>query len=406
MHIALIVRRLNGKGGVQRQALSLVKPFERAGHRVTLYTFNYDKENCYPELVGDTKVVELEKSRRLSTGGSLGILNETRMAYRLAKLIEPTTDILHPHDTVAHHVAYFYKKLVKNIPSVWNMNELAAMRWPPELLSIVEDPAFHDVPARSLFLKRLSVYIKNAYDTFFVWGQDVVTVFDTFHQKLLKRFSARDAIIVPSGLDTDRFIYTPKEPPRKGEKLLLLSSGVFLSYRRFEDIIRALPALIAQGYDPHLTILGDTSTDKKYLVALTKLVIELSLDERVIFFGTYLDSELVDLFKKSHIFIFPHFQSQGLSVYESIASGVPTIIARVPGTYETLVDGEHALFVPMRSSESIGTAIRRLVDDPRQYKALSEMGSKKTRSAFSWEGYAQNMLRVIETQLLPRNRNV
>lgn len=398
MKIALIVRRLNGKGGVQRQALSLVQPFQKAGHTVTLYTFNYVREDCYPELIGDTPVIELPKSLHLSTGGFFGFINETRMAYRFAPYIKKETDVLHPHDTVAHQVAYFFKKRFKNIPSIWNMNELTAMRWPPELLSLVEDPKFHDIPWRPLWLKKFFIYFRNAYDTFFVRKQDIITVFDTYHKNLLKRFSGREATIVPSGLDVLRFTFTPKIPPKKGERLKLLSSGIFLSYRRFEDILRALPELIKDGYNPELTIFGDTSTDKKYLEKLQELALHLGIDSRITFFGKYTDEELVQYFKNSHIFIFPHLQSQGLSVYESIASGLPTIIAPMEGTYETINDGFHALLVPIRDPKGIANAVKRLVDDPLLYQKLSREGSEEIRNTFSWERYGKDILEVIQRQ--------
>ena len=50
MNIAIIIRRLNVKGGAQRQALSLARELKNMGHNVALYTFFYDKDKCFSDL--------------------------------------------------------------------------------------------------------------------------------------------------------------------------------------------------------------------------------------------------------------------------------------------------------------------------------------------------------------------
>ena len=48
MKIAIMVRKLNVRGGVQRHALSLARELALEGDDVTLYTFLYDKEKYRP----------------------------------------------------------------------------------------------------------------------------------------------------------------------------------------------------------------------------------------------------------------------------------------------------------------------------------------------------------------------
>src|SRR3989338_3305982 len=166
MHIAIIVRRLTNFGGVQRQALSLAHELKKMGHDIRLYTFAYDRERCYPELVGDIPVRALPQDEHLPTTGFFGFINETRMAKRLSKYIDSSTELLHPHCIISHHVAYFYKKNIKHIPSVWNLNELPAMRWPIEMLEMVENPEYHDIPKKPLWYKKLVILLRKAYDRF------------------------------------------------------------------------------------------------------------------------------------------------------------------------------------------------------------------------------------------------
>src|SRR3989344_5810362 len=165
MHIAIIVKKLTGYGGVQRQALSLAHEMKKKGHDIRLYTFQYDRDKCYPELVGNIPVVSLGKEDDLPTDGAFGFFNETRLAKRLAKLISRDTELLHPHCMASHHVAYFYKRNVKNIPSVWNLNELPSLRWPLEMLEVVENTEFHDIPKKPLWLKKAIILFRIFYDS-------------------------------------------------------------------------------------------------------------------------------------------------------------------------------------------------------------------------------------------------
>ena len=108
MNIAIIIRRLNVKGGAQRQALSLARELKNMGHTVAFYTFFYDKEKCFSDLLDDMAV--------FSSGD--------RDPKKLSRLIDPKTDVLNPHDQEAYRVAYYFKKDVKNTPSVWMMNDV------------------------------------------------------------------------------------------------------------------------------------------------------------------------------------------------------------------------------------------------------------------------------------------
>lgn len=395
MKIAILFRNFDSKGGALRQLILLARRLEKAGHRVTFYTFSYSPEKCFPELIGDIPVVTLPKERHLPNGGFFGFLNESRMARRLARLIDKDTDLLNPHDAPMHHTAYFFKKDIKNIPSVWQMNEMTAMRWPPELLPIVEDLNFHDIPRRPLWIKKIKIILRTWYDNFFVRAQDVVVVFDTYHKNLLKKYSGMDAVVVPSGTDVVHIPQYEKSTPKKGEKLLILSSGIFASYRRYEDILYALPKLIQKGYDPYLTILSDYTTDKKYYNILLALVKKFDLEGRVKFHGTYTDKELNDFFAKSHIFIFPHLQSQGLSVNEAVAAGLPTIVTPFPGTYETLKDRHDVLYAAPRDPNDLMRAIDELLGNPYLYQKLSREGSRTIRERYTWDRYAEEMIKIF-----------
>lgn len=398
MKIGMIFRKLNVKGGVQRQGLSLANELRRHGHEIIIYTFNYSPENCFAELVSNIPVVELPKRFHRPTDGFFGFLNESQMAKDLAFFIDKDLDILHPHDNVAHQVAYYFKKYIKDIPSVWQMNEFPTMRWPLELLKYTEDPKFHDIPKKPHFVKKTVILIKTYYENFFIRTQNAITVFDKFHQKLLERYSGCKSYVVPSGIEIGHLNFLKHEPPKKGEKILLLSSGIFMPYRRYEDIFYAMEKLVDDGFNPYLTIFGDYKTDKKYFRGLNELADYLKISRRIKFLGRYPDEALDRAFVRSHIFVYPHLQSQGLAVYEAMACGLPCIVTPLYGTYETLTDKKDAMFAKPKNPDSLAEAVKSLCENPELYHQISEQG-RKTVERFSWGKYTNGILNVMEKVL-------
>ncbi len=394
MKIGIIVRKLVAQGGTQRQALSLARYLANSGHEVTLYTLSYDI-SCFPDLIGSIKVVELAKHMQVHSSWFFGPLADLKTAYNLALLIDPDTDVLNPHDAKCHHVSYFAKRKFE-IPSVWYMNEFPNMRWPVEIIDYVEDSAYHDIPYRPYFIKKAFMVIKTLFENFFIRAQDRILVLSTYHKNLLSRYSKVNATVVPSGVDGDRFPLFEKHAPERGARIELLSSGIFLPYRRFEDCIGALALLVERGYDAHLSILGDHATDKKYYEKLNLLVDSLGMRLRVKFYGKYSDSELREFFEKSHFFLFPHFQSQGLSAYEAIVSGLPTIVTSLLGTFETIENGITGVIVPPKDPESIARVIEELIEKPQLYRKISRDGADIIRRKFSWDRYAKECLAVFE----------
>ena len=96
------------------------------------------------------------------------------------------------------------------------MNEFPTMRWPLELLKYTGDQKFHDIPKKPYFIKKAAVLIKTYYENFFIRKQNAITVFDKFHQKLLKRYGGCESYVVPSGIDVNHFNFQKHEPPKKG----------------------------------------------------------------------------------------------------------------------------------------------------------------------------------------------
>ncbi|MBI2053139.1 MAG: glycosyltransferase family 4 protein [Candidatus Sungbacteria bacterium] len=390
MKVAIIVRRLNVKGGTQRQALNLASELKKRGHDVTLYTFLFSVRDCYPELLEGLKVVDLGA---YPSGGILGDCAENRAARLLAAKIDRATDILNPHDQVAYKVAAYFKKRVRAIPSVWMMNDVPTRLRAEERLKEAK-------PGTSIpWHKRIVHRALDWYDRkTFIVGQDVILALDERDRGWAESEFGMQAHVIRSGVSYEQFPYRRRisvsTPPR------LLMAGIFFPHRRFEDGIEAVELLGGQGIPVELTIAGDTGSDRKYAEKIKKLISERRLEQSVRLAGKVSDSELRRMYRECDIFLFPnHLQSWGLAVFEAMSSGAVVVVSQTAGAAEVLEDRSTALIVPPKSPSAIASAVASLVQDPALFAHMSEGGRAFVESRMSWSRFTDDMEKFFATAL-------
>lgn len=403
MNIAIIIRRLNVKGGTQSQALHLCRELEKMGHAVVLYTFFVDAERCYPELLAERRVVALD-AREIAVVEKKGVwgiifpplralMRENKLAKMLAQKIDPATELLNPHDQVAYRVAAFFKKRIKNNPSVWMMNDL-----PTRHFSLLREIALGRRGAPSM-LHRLWHRVVDGYDLRrFIAVQNAIVVLGNRDREWVKKYFKKKAIVVRSGIDAAEFPYKRRAALADGRPVTILTVGGMFPHRRYEDLIDAVVLLRARDIDARVVIVGTDETGRAYAALLRLRVEERGIAEKIIFAGTATHDTLLSHYHSSHIYLSPnHLQSWGLAVFEAMATGLPVIVSKTAGASEVLTDHENALLVDPKSPEQIAHAVQELIDNPELYQKLSQEGRAFVQREISWEKYARQMAEIFSS---------
>ncbi len=390
MKIAIIVRRMNVRGGTQRQALGLARELKKLGHQVKLYTFVYSPGDCFPEFLSGLEVVSLNYYPRYSNY-FINYFSENRACRALAAMIDRDTEVLNPHDQVAYRVAAYFKKDVKNIPSVWMSNDL-----PTKQFSFWKESQINPDHSAPLIKKIIWRLIDWYEINKFIKPQNAITVLDNMNKDHMRKFIGKDAMVVRSGIDLNEFSFV-KRSPLQNKSAKILATGIFFPHRRFEDAISAAKILRDGGYDVELNIVGDHQSDKSYYQKLAKLVKDCGLESAVNFLGKVSDEELRRQYAANDIFVFPnHMQTWGLVVMEAMATGLPVVVSKTTGAAEVLKNGENAILVNPKSPDEVADAIRQLIDDTNLYSRLSQNGRKFVEENISWSKYAQRMSAAFE----------
>ena len=391
MHIAIIVRRLDRASGVERLALSLGRALTQRGHRITYYTFYYDRTKLFPDMRDLGPVVALNQgaSRFEQLVQNVPVLSacvrawcDTRRAHALALRIDPTIDLLNPHDHGVYQVAAYFKRYVRTVPSVWVMDDMPTRRF-----GQMRREACGEKPA-GLVRRVLNASIDKIDYIHFIRTQDRIAVLDDRDREWVRKYFGKDARVIRSGTNLEQFPYRART--HASDPVNLLMTGIFFPHRRFEDAIAALALLHAEGIPARLNIAGQYRREDPYVQKILRLIQELHVDASVKLLGRVSDEELVQLYQEADLFLFPnHLQSWGLAVFEALSSGLPAIVSTSAGAAEVLHDRETALLVPPKNPQALKEAVVTLCKDRELYRRLSLQGRHLVAHEMTWQHTAE-----------------
>ncbi|WP_454300071.1 glycosyltransferase [Salana multivorans] len=193
-----------------------------------------------------------------------------------------------------------------------------------------------------------------------------VTISDFNLRHLRGRFGASGTErlrLVRNGIELDRFPYRPRSRPRTTPRLLAV--GRLVEKKGFGHLLDVLAALLADGLDLALQIVGDGPLREE----LAHQVLRLGLGDRVELLGPRTQAEVRTLLQEADLFVAPFVvavdgNADGLPtvLLEAMASGIPCVAADVTAVGEVVRDGETGWLVPSADDGALAAAITEAVD--------------------------------------------
>jgi glycosyltransferase involved in cell wall biosynthesis len=407
MKVAVVIKRLmNNTDGIARHAIHLSHELMVMGHEVTVWTVEYDKENC-PELAKNLDVRSLHNIRRYSiTPGRITglrmltwlkfILSAYKDQKDLSRAISDGYDVINPHGHLIIWAAVGYKRKF-GVPVIWVCNDF----WPP---------AYHASEVASTSLQKLILFIKKlislpikTYDLTAVGEVDKIVVLSDAVKAQINDYYRVSPKVVRPGVNGGRFVdgdggWVKSCYSIPNRSFLLLTVCSLMPRRRLEDVIQAIDILVSQGYDISYLIAGSTTHRVDYTRFIHDEVAARNLERRVLIIGEVSEEVLVGCYQACDAFIWPadENQSWGMAGTEAMSSGKPIIVSRANGLAEILEDKVTGFLVPPRSPNMIAQSIKQLISDPRLAKSVGKAGQQLIREHYSWRNNAQNMLELFQ----------
>jgi len=191
-------------------------------------------------------------------------------------------------------------------------------------------------------------------------------------------------------VDTVRF--SPDRPSRLGlraERNVSETATVvgcvahLLPVKNQEMLIRAVAKVPGT-----LLWLAGREDDPTYVSGLRRLVSELSLSDRVTFFGDVRD--IPSFLTEIDIFALPtraegRMEGCPVALLEAMASGRACVATDVPGSRDIVEPGRSGGLVPSDDADALAGEIRRLAENPPARRALGEAARRRVVENYSIE---------------------
>ncbi len=175
------------------------------------------------------------------------------------------------------------------------------------------------------------------------------------------------------------------------EQKLILSVGRLSRRKGFDQVIRSLPALRAQGLDVHYAIIG-IGEDRDYLLSLAA---ELNVKERVHLLGHVLPDDLPRWYCAADLFAMPNREIDGdtegfgMVFVEAAACGVTALAGEAGGTGAAVLHEQTGLRVDGADNESVTCALARMLSDDSLRQRLAESAKARAHRELGWERVAE-----------------
>lgn len=346
MKIGFLIKDLSA-GGAERATVSLANYFALHSQEVEIITFN-GSESFYPledlVTVHSASLDEMEQS--ISVKRIIGAIK------RIAKI----------------------RRLVKSRRFDVLIGMSFAMTWYTVLATVFtktksvgterSNPYIYKATKLNTFLRKLFYYFTDGY------------IFQT--KKAADFFGGnkkeRD-IIIPNAIYNET-VY--KLSPPSERKKIICAAGRLIKLKRFDMLIEAFARIKDKIPEYMLIIFGEG----KEKAELEKQIEGLGLKDSAFLAGA--DPQAVKLINHASVFVLSsEFEGMPNALLEALAMGVPCVSTRCEiGPEELIDDGVNGLLVDVGSTEQLGDAIFRIIENPELAQKLSENSRKllKTHS--------------------------
>ena len=336
-------------GGAERHTYLLSKYLAKKGHEVTVYTTtSLSKDDVLSIALSPPFFVKPKINANLPKEEFIEIFTVKRFDMRLRfwsfnwipemfKKLKATAhefDIIHAH---GYHISsslagcYYAKKCKK--PFILTAHDL-----------IIPD----DLPTDAKLFKK--IYDKTFGRYLLKNSTRLIALTEDQIQQYAERGGDVSKIrIIPNGIELDKYRNAKTNPDIIAKygiddvDKVLLFVGRIDKYKGIQDVIEAMPVILSKHHNIKFIVVGG---DYGYKCELKKLSEKLNVDKSVVFTGNISKEELIELYKRADIFVFPSkMEGFGIVLLEAIASGTLCIAYSIPSVRKIIKDNENGVLV-------------------------------------------------------------
>lgn len=212
--------------------------------------------------------------------------------------------------------------------------------------------------------------------------------------------SPRQVHVVPYGADPAQFRGQIPSAKLRGQlglwqdALIILAAGRLVAKKGFDQIISAMPSILAAAPQARLVILGEGSERAR----LERLRAELHLNPQVLLPGAVPWISVADYLAASDVFVMPSVRDasgnlDGLPnvILEAMAAGRPVVAPHIAGIPLAVQDDVTGLLIDAATPEHLSNALVRLLTSPSERARMGSAGRRRIESELNWHAFARHL---------------
>lgn len=376
MRISLIHPTMYGLGGAERVVFTFAQKLMEKGHSIEILSIRFD--DFWKKKTQDACMVTKEVGYDFGQAGyflSLGLL-----AKKLSKLVDRNVDVLCPCNFPSALVVKEFKRNIANAPAVWYCEEPYPFFYDKEYLrNIFPHYRLVFTASRLLHAKQDKDAVKNSID--------LILANSKFTSRRVQEIYHVSSEVVYLGTDPERFRPGLKVPEqvrkvREGVDWFLFAPLGRLSFSK--NVVRLVfvgDRLVRSGYRVRILITGEGYLQN----TLKGLAERLGISEEVVL-GVVSENDLPYYYSLADAVVYPSLNEPfGLAVVESMASGVPAVVANTGGPSETVIDEVTGIHVNPYSIDSIVRGITKILEDDDLRRKMGRQGRKHVLNNYTWD---------------------
>lgn len=362
------------KGGMGNVCFEQVKELVNLGHKVVVFTPQYNKNMPLIEDICGFKVQRLKSLFKFGNAAFLPTLPKKLKEFDIVHLHWPFAGTgesillnksFSPKLIIQYHMDLIDTNIRGFIFSLYNI----------------------------LFNKRLVRAGKKILVSSFAYLK--ISKIKKYYQEFKDKF-----VISLFGVEQDRFF--PQEKNKKlllkhdiknNEKIILLVAALDRAhyFKGIDVLLRAIASKDLNFLAMKLIIVGDGDLRKRY----EKLAKDLGVFNKVIFAGKVSDKDLPQYYNLSDIFILPSVsrsEAFGLVSLEAMACAKPIIVSDLPGP-NSLVEG-NGLIVKVNDVEDLAQKVKKLIENEKLSIDFGQQGLKLVQAKYNWPQIVKDIEKI------------
>ena len=242
-------------------------------------------------------------------------------------------------------------------------------------------------PFQSLFASMLEPLIKWSYR-----NSSVVAAVSKYSASLAQDFGAKKIIIIPNGINVERFKNLKKKEKSKKEFVIVTTSSL-IPRNGIDTLIDAV-ALLPRSESWKVVIAGDGPERER----LRLLIEKHHLQNKVKLVGRIENRKIPELLSSADLFVRPsRHEGFGVSMLEAMAAGVPVIATPVGGIPDFIKQETTGLLVDPEKPEQLAESIGRLMQDNNLYKSLQKYALNLVTKKYNWENITDEVEKAFNS---------